>query len=74
MDKLDFDSFDEYSSSQDSTTSYGSQESVPTTCFGNSGVAYYDQTQFGTNYNANYSQVESLSFQSRNVVTSQLNS
>lgn len=81
MDKLDFDSFDEYSSSQESNTSYGSQESVPNivsnTYFDNSNLAYYDQTtQFGANYNANFSQVESLSFQnqSQNMVTPQMNS
>lgn len=67
MDKFDFGSFDEYSPSRDSETSYGLEES-------NSSAAYYDQIQFGANYNANFSQVKSLSFQSQNIVTSQMNS
>lgn len=77
MDKLDFDLIDENSFSNESKTNYGFQESVPSTYFdGNSGnLAYFDQTtQFGVNYSANFSQVELSSFQSQNMVTSQMNS
>ncbi len=65
MDNLDLDVFEEFNSSQDSNSSFSSQETVPCAYFDNS-ISFCDQSQFVPNYNPNLATVEMPSYQNQN--------